>query len=117
MDPTSPDQASPPPLVLAPPEKAGAPTPDLLDVLLTVLVSFFSLIFCVTIVLFIAYAAAHGSKDIKNIARNAVLLVPAQTAAYILTVGFMVLLVWARYRTPFLKVVRWNMPTPKLVWA
>ncbi|HKF20037.1 MAG TPA: CPBP family intramembrane glutamic endopeptidase [Candidatus Angelobacter sp.] len=80
------------------------------------LAAVFSLVICFSVVI-VAYAAAHGGRDVKDIARNAVLLVPAQTASYILTVGFMVLLVWARYRTPFLKAVRWNMPATKLVWA
>src|SRR5260370_18137249 len=50
-------------------------------------------------------------------AQNALVIVPMQIAAYILTVGFMVLLIWRKYRTGFLTAVRWKLPRRKLAWG
>src|SRR5260370_2393468 len=49
--------------------------------------------------------------------QNALVIVPMQIAAYILTVGFMVLLIWRKYRTGFLTAVRWKLPRRKLAWG
>lgn len=70
------------------------------------------------VALLIAYSGHPSPNDAKDAAGNVFVLLPAQLAAYILTVGFMVLLVWLRYRTPFLAAVRWNVPPrPLALWA
>lgn len=90
---------------------------NLLDVLLIVLVAGGSLIFCLVIASAVVFASHPShSVDAKEIAFNALFIVPVQVAAYILTVGFMVFLVWQRYRTGLLQAVGWNAPATKTVW-
>ena len=88
-----------------------------MDVLLVVVVALGSLLFCSIIAVGI-FLALHPSRnlDTKALASNALVIIPAQVAAYILTVWFMVFLVWTRYRTAFLPAVRWNMPDSKIAW-
>lgn len=59
----------------------------------------------------IVYAVVHAPAKIdpKDLATNAVFIVPVQVAAYIFTIGFMVLYIWLRYRASFLGAIRWNM--------
>jgi len=54
--------------------------------------------------------------SLKDLGQNALVLLPAQLAAYIMTVGFMVFYIWLRYRKPFLGAVSWNMPGRKFAW-
>jgi membrane protease YdiL (CAAX protease family) len=87
---------------------------DLLDVFLIVLVALGSVIFC-GFIASVVWLAIHPSRSVdpKEMALNALFIVPVQVVAYILTVGFMVFLVWQRYRTGFLQAVRWNPPAAK----
>ena len=75
-----------------------------------VVVAFVAVFLSSGVAVLIAYSAHPSPDDIKNAAGNVFVLLPAQLVAYTLTVGFMVLLVWVRYRTPFLAAVRWNAP-------
>lgn len=99
------------------PSTGENPVFNLVDVLLIVLVAVFSLIFCGTVAVILVYAAHPFRGDVREMATNVLLFLPAQVAAYCLTVGFMVALVWQKYRTGFLTAVRWNMPKPQLAWG
>jgi membrane protease YdiL (CAAX protease family) len=101
-------------LAVAPGRAVENPVFNLLDVLLIVLVALGSLAFCFLIALFASHPS--HSVDAKEIAFNALFIIPVQVAAYILTVGFMVFLVWQRYRTGFLQAVGWNAPATKAAW-
>jgi len=106
--------------VLAPtPSSTGEnPVFDLVDVFLIVMVALGSMffLFLVTFAIFFALHPSHNV-DPKEVAFNAFLIIPVQVVSYILTVGFMVFIVWQRYRTDFLQAVRWNMPTAKRAWG
>ncbi len=94
------------------------PVFNLLDVVFIVAVAFFSLIFCGAVALGLAYASGSFRGDIKDLATNALVFIPAQVVSYILTVGFMVFLVWVKYRAKFLEAIRWNMPEARhALWA
>lgn len=104
---------------MAPGVTSSVAEPDfnLLDVLLIVLVAILALFFCALAAgIFVVILRGPHAVDPKDPASAALLLVPAQVAAYVLTVGFMVFYVWARYRVGFLRAVRWNMPEGKLAW-
>jgi membrane protease YdiL (CAAX protease family) len=107
----------PPPLPVTPVRTDENPVFDLVDVLLVVFVAVGSLLFCsfVAAGIFLAFYPSR-SLDTKALASNALLIIPAQVAAYILTVGFMVFILWTRYRTALLPAVRWNMPDSKIAW-
>jgi len=94
------------------------PVFNLVDVFLIVLVALGSMIVCFAVT-FAIYFTLHPSRgvDPKAVAYNAFLVIPVQVVSYILTVGFMVFIVWQRYRADFLQAVRWNMPTAKRAWA
>lgn len=93
------------------------PVFNLVDVLLIVVVAFFSLLFCTLVALTVASVKHPFRGDVRELAGNVLVFLPAQVVAYILTVGFMVLLIWQRYRTRFLEAVRWNMPPAKFAWG
>jgi membrane protease YdiL (CAAX protease family) len=93
------------------------PVFNLLDVLLIVVVAFGALIFCSSIALAVLYFTHHGHINQKELLNNVLVFLPAQVAAYILTVGFMVFLIWQKYRTRFLEAVKWNMPGTRLAWG
>jgi uncharacterized protein len=118
-EPIPPNQPGTPPFLEPALPKAGEnPVFNLLDVGLIVLVASAALVLCTFggVFIFLATHPARGV-DPKDLAFNAMLLIPAQIVAYILTVGFMVFYVWEKYRARFLEAVRWNMPGPKFVWA
>src|SRR5262249_13621721 len=123
-DSTSQSQPSPPPpvsvQVLAPARISTDENPvfNLVDVFLIVLVALGSMIVCFAVT-FAIYFTLHPWRgvDPKAVAYNAFLVIPVQVVSYILTVGFMVFIVWQRYRADFLQAVRWNMPTAKRAWA
>jgi membrane protease YdiL (CAAX protease family) len=108
---------------LAPPPSRPQPPPvenpvfDLWDVTAIVVVAFVSIFISSGVALLIAYSGHPSPNDAKEAAGNVFVLLPAQLAAYILTVGFMVLLVALRYRTPFLAAVRWNPPSRRLAYT
>lgn len=113
-----PPPPAPLPLSAAPGKADENPVFNILDVFLIVVVAVGSLIFCLLVAMGI-FSALHPSRslDPKALAFNAFLIIPSQITAYILTVGFMVFLVWQRYRTGFLQAVRWNTPAAKLAWG
>jgi len=91
---------------------------SLADVVLIVVVAFVSLIVCGGVAMAIAYASHSFHGDIKDLASDVLVFIPAQIVSYILTVGFMVLLIWGRYRRSFLEAIRWNPPDAKNAsWA
>jgi membrane protease YdiL (CAAX protease family) len=118
IDPSSPESVSPPPLPVAPvsTDSVAVPEPNLVDVLLTVLVAGAALIFCTLVgaIILLILRGPHAI-DPKNPASSALLILPTQLAAYVLTVGFMVFYVWEKYRVGFLRAVRWNMPARNFV--
>lgn len=91
------------------------PVFDLIDVLLIAIVALGATLFCtfITIGIFFAF---HPSRnfDPKTLGADAVLIIPAQVAGYILTVGFMVFILWQRHRASLLPAVQWNMPKGKV---
>lgn len=98
------------------PDGRENPVFNLLDVLLIVVVAVVALLGTVLVAFFVFAIAHSGKVDVKGLETNAVFVVPAQVAAYILTIGFMVLYVWQRYRTDFLQAIRWNAPRAKVIW-
>ncbi len=120
IDPTSPDQLLSPP---RPPEGSLSdvrenPVFNLLDVVFILAVAFVSLVLCGAVALGIAYASGSFRGDIKDLAINPLVFIPAQVVSYVLTVGFMVFLIWVRYRTKFAEAIRWNMPEARIAfWA
>lgn len=86
---------------------------DLVDVALIAGFAFFSLILCAVLALAVVYSA-HGARQIdpRDLARNALFIIPAQAVAYLMVVGFMVFIMWTRHRSGFLQGIQWNMPGP-----
>jgi membrane protease YdiL (CAAX protease family) len=110
------DAVAPPPP--QPPRAVGEnPVFNLWDVLLIVVTAVVSLFFCSLFALLVIYATHHGRVNEKQLLNNVLIFLPAQLVAYIFTVGFMVFLVWQKYRKSFLEAVNWNMPRGKLAWG
>lgn len=93
------------------------PVFNLADVALIVVVAFVALVLSGTITVLIAYAAHLTRGNIKDLGSNVLVFLPAQLIAYILTVGFMVFLIWQKYRTGFLEAVRWNPRSGRWVYG
>ena len=87
---------------------------DLVDVALTAGFAFFSLILCAMLALAAVYST-HGARpvDARELAKNALFLIPAQAVSYLMVVGFMVFIVWIRHSSRFLQGIQWNMPGPQ----
>lgn len=86
---------------------------DLVDVALIAGFAFFALILCTVLALAVVYSTPGARNlDPKGLARNALIIIPAQFVAYLMVVGFMVFIVWTRHRTGFLQGIQWNMPRP-----
>ena len=118
FEPIPPSQLEPPsPLQPIVPAARENPVFNLTDVLLIVVVAVVSLLFCTLVALTIASAKHPFRGDVRELAGNVLGFLPAQVVAYIFTVGFMVFLIWTRYRTRFLEAVRWNMPPAKFAWG
>lgn len=95
----------------AQPERAVV---DLKDVVLVLLVAFFSIVLCTSVAIGIV-AGAHGHHtDLQSLAGNALITIPAQFAAYVLTVGFMAWVVRVRHNSPFGRGVFWNLPEKQI---
>jgi membrane protease YdiL (CAAX protease family) len=115
FDPAAPPPAPPPPLPVV--EPAGEnPIFNLLDVFLIWVIAVVALIFCSSVA-FVIYSTRHGHIGQKELLNNVLVFLPAQVAAYILIVGFMVLLIRQKYHTKFLEAVKWNMPGTRLAWG
>jgi len=90
---------------------------DLTDVVILVLVALFSIPLCGTIVVALFYLSPRfRGVPVKELVGNALVVIPAQFAAYVMVVGFMSLLVWVRHRSGFLAGIQWNMPPPNVAW-
>jgi membrane protease YdiL (CAAX protease family) len=90
------------------------PAWNLFDVLLIVIFTFFSLLIVLGLTLGVAHSLPrfHQLKPV-DLAQNALLLVSAQTVAYLLVVAFMVQIVRLKGRDDFLAAVSWNWPPPE----
>lgn len=90
---------------------------SLWDVALIVVVAIFALLLSTKAELSVlrSLPSTRGI-TLKDFGQNALLLLPTQLAAYVLTIAFMALYVWQRYRTGFLKAVSWNMPGRRFAW-
>jgi membrane protease YdiL (CAAX protease family) len=112
LDFSDPIPPSPPETTLQPAQPTSAENPvfNLWDVLLIIVVIFGSLFLCTFIAIAIASVRHPSLRDIKGLTENVLFVLPIQLVSYILTVGFMALLVWTKYRTRLLDAVRWNAP-------
>lgn len=99
------------PRLPAQPEGAAV---DLKDVLLVLLVAFFAILLCTSIAIAIVVGASRQHINIQALATNALITVPAQFAAYVLTVAFMVWLVRRRHGLFFAQGIFWNLPEKQL---
>lgn len=91
--------------------------PDLTDVIILFLVAILSLPLCGTIVVALFYLSPRfRGVPVKELVGNALVVIPAQFAAYVMVVGFMSFLVWVRHRSGFLAGIKWNMPQRKVAW-
>jgi uncharacterized protein len=81
------------------------------DVLAIAAFAFFSLLIVVAVAIGVARALPrfHNLKPV-DLAQNALVLVPAQTVAYLLVVAFMVQIVRLKRRGDFLAAICWNLP-------
>lgn len=95
------------PEVIFNPERAVV---DLKDVALVLLVAFFSIVLCTSIAFAIVAAGSRQHANLQALATNALITVPAQFAAYVLTVGFMVWLIPQRHHIFFARGIFWNLP-------
>jgi membrane protease YdiL (CAAX protease family) len=84
---------------------------DLVDVALIAGFAFFAMVLCTVLALAVVYSAP-GARNLapKDLARDALIIIPAQSVAYLLVVVFMVFIVWTRHRSGFLQGIQWNMP-------
>jgi membrane protease YdiL (CAAX protease family) len=92
------------------PATSENPVFNLVDVLLIIVVIVGSLIFCTSVALAVIAIRHPLLRDPKMLAENVLFILPLQVASYTLTVGFMALLIWQKYRTSLLDAVRWNPP-------
>ncbi len=84
---------------------------DLLDVALVIGAAFFAILFTNTVAAAIYYIAHRPRPFVSSeLMQNALFLVPAQVAGYLLAVGFMTALVWVRHKQALLEAVKWNPP-------
>jgi membrane protease YdiL (CAAX protease family) len=116
-EPAEPLPAAPPPPPRLNP-RAENPVWNLWDVLLITGVSVAALIVAQIVVLIVAYFLPqfhHAS--IPTLAKNTLLLVPAQVLGYLLIVGFMAFLLWTKYRSGFARAIRWNAPPARTAAA
>jgi uncharacterized protein len=110
-DPISPSGPPPPEIHPWPSPPTEDPAWNLIDVL--AIAAFAVLAFFVAggVVLGYAHSLPRFHKlPLGDLAQNAVVLVPAQTLAYLLVVGFMVLIVRLKRRGTFLAVISWKEP-------
>ena len=109
---------SAPPLPPLAPETLRSENPvfNLWDVLLILVVAALAQLFCLFFAALVFYGI-HPRVDGRTLASNVLVVLPAQVAGYFITVVFMALLIWQKYRTDFLPAVKWNMPSARLGWG
>jgi uncharacterized protein len=101
---------SPPPPAIS---SASGENPawNLLDVLAIVGFALLSLVITLPATLAVAHSLPHFHNfKYADLAENALVVVPAQVAAYVLVIGFMVQIVRLKVRESFLTAVSWNAP-------
>lgn len=113
IDPVAP----PPPLIPVAEPARESPVFNIWDVLLILVIAGAALIFCSAAAAVVIYAVHGGHVNQTQLLNNALIFLPAQVVAYILTVGFTVFLVWQKYHTSFLEAVKWNMPHGALAFG
>lgn len=87
---------------------------DLRDVVLVLLVAFFAIVLCTSIAIGFVAGATGRHVDLQALAGNALITIPAQFAAYVLTVGFMAWLVRQRHGSGFARGIFWNLPEKQI---
>lgn len=92
------------------------PVFNLWDVLLILIAALAAGIFCLFFAGLVLYAT-HPSGDAKKLATNVAIGLLVQLATYVLTVAFMILLIWQKYKMSFLEAVKWNMPKARVGWG
>jgi membrane protease YdiL (CAAX protease family) len=100
---------------LVPPLTSPRPSAvvDLRDVALVIVVAFFLIVLCTAAAVAIAATPGAHRKDIAAVAANALVIVPAQVIAYLLTIAFMAFLVSKRHHSSFGEGILWNLPDNK----
>lgn len=117
LDPISqPDLPSPPFTVEPQPIDDGKnAVVDLIDVVLLLVVAFVAYIFCGGLAgaIFLLAHRAQGltAHDLgKALEHNVLFLISTQLVIYLIVVGFMSFLAWARHKTALAQAIRWNVP-------
>jgi CAAX protease family protein len=101
------------------PPNSGPPSGvDLVDVLLILVASIGSLILCVTVGTVAIYVArSPRTLDARDLAANALFIIPIQVVAYLLVVGFMAFIVWVRHNQGLAQAIQWNTPSQRVALA
>jgi hypothetical protein len=101
---------------ILPPSFTPAPTEiDLLDVLLIIVAAGVAFIVVGSLAA-AAFLLTHRSMGLTpkvledTLSRNAFFIVPTQLVTYLVIVGFMAFLVWARHQNSLLQAIHWNSP-------
>lgn len=89
-----------------------------MDVLLIIVASVGSLIFCLTVGTIAIYVArSPRTLDARELAANAFFVIPIQVVAYLLVIGFMGFIVWVRHDQPLARAIQWNTPSQRVALA
>lgn len=108
-DPVPQNQEWPPYGELSPPVLQEGPVWNLVDVFFIACFGILSQV----IMLWIAIGVAHSMAMFRgkpDLASNALVVVPAQTVAYLLLIAFMAQIVKVKYGAEFFKALHWNPP-------
>ncbi|HEX7287578.1 MAG TPA: CPBP family intramembrane glutamic endopeptidase [Candidatus Angelobacter sp.] len=99
------------PAAPAPATESNHAVVDLLDVVLVFLAGFFSIALCSILAAVVVFSRVGGRHiATRDLANDALIVIPAQFVAYVLVVAFMVFIVGARHNSNFLRGIQWNMP-------
>lgn len=91
---------------------------DLVDVVLILVASVCAIIFSVLAGTIAVYIVRYPhALDPRELASNALFVIPMQIAAYLLVVGFMAFLVWIRHSQGLGLAIGWNMPSERVAMA
>lgn len=105
--------AAPFPIAVAPIDDGKNAVIDLLDVVLVIVVAVAGFMVLGFLAAFI-FLAAHPHLDPRDLGKvlrhNTGFNLAVEVAVYLLVVGFMSFIVWARHRTPLPQAIRWNFP-------
>lgn len=113
-EPLAPSPPQPP----LPPQLQWSTGVDLVDVLLILLAFVCAIIFSVFAATIAIYVIRYpNSFDPKELGGNALFVIPMQTVAYLLVVGFMTFVVWIRHGEALGQAVGWNMPPERIALA